>query len=289
MDFRLEAEAAFLELVEACRVADDKSPSTKAANIGIQKSATPQGLQSDNKDQQPAEPLVLFKQKFKAHIKWNYSVAVSPDGEWLVSCSKDKTVKLWSMDTGANLATLKGHTDEVNCVGFTTDSNCIISSSDDQTLRIWDRQTGCVKHILKGHSGRVFPVVVLADGKRLLSGAVDDDESIKLWNIKTGACLKTIKTEHTIRAATVNVNGTRTVIGGHDGKLTLWDLESAECLVRLNGHSDVVCSVQMTADQQFAVSGSRDKTVKIWNLATASCVASLEASKGSPFSRPIPG
>ncbi|MDI1277976.1 TIR domain-containing protein [Methylobacter sp.] len=279
VDFRQQAEAAFLELVEACRVADDRSPSINASSIGIPQPATIQGLQAD-KDLQPVEPLAVLQRKFEAHTHWIKSVAISPDGEWLALCSDDNTVKLWSMDTGASQATLVGHTDEVNCVGFTTDGNSIISSSGDKTIRIWDCTTGRIKHILKGHSGTAYPVIALADGKRLLSGAANNDKSIKLWDIQTGACLKTIETEQTIRTAAVNANGTRVVIGGRNGNLTLWDLDAAECLASLDGHSSHLYSVQMTADEMFAVSGSHDRTVKIWNLATGRCVATLEGHQG---------
>ena len=128
-----------------------------------------------------------------------------------------------------------------------------------------------IKHILKGHSGSVDSVVALADGKRLLTGATQNDGSIKLWDIKTGTCLKTIKTDQTIMtAAIVNASGTRAVIGGHEGKLTHLDVDTSKRLANLKGHSaGVVYSVQVTADQKFAVSGAEDNTIKIWSLATA--------------------
>jgi small GTP-binding protein len=283
VDFRLEAEAAFLELMEACRVVNDRSLSIKAYGMGITQPVTVKGLQAD-KNLQPVEPLTVLVRKFKAHRKWITSVAVSSDGGLVATCSDDKTVKLWSMDTGANLATLKGHSKEINYVSFTTDGNSIIFSSNDKTIRIWDRLADRIMHILKGHSRAVSSVIALADGKRLLSGGLSDDKSIKLWDIQTGACLKTIKTKQTIWTVAVNVKGTHAIIGGHDGKLTFWDLDTAKCLVSLNGHSDLVYSVQMTADQMYAVSGSEDKTVKIWDLATGRCLVSLEGHQGMVLS-----
>lgn len=278
VDFRQGAEAAFLELVEACRVADQKSPSINATGMGIQPIVRNRSQRGKNSNRK--KPLAVFKRKINAHTDWIRSVAVSPNGEWLASCSHDKAVKLWSMDTGASLAILEGHTDKVNCVSFTTDNNSIISSSDDSTIRIWDRSTGLSKYILRERSGIMDSVVAFNDGKRLLTSAIQNESSIKLWDIKTGACLKTIKTEQLIRAAAVNANGTRAVIGGHNGKLAIWDLDACEYLASLKGHSGHVYSVQITADQQFAVSGGDDQTVKIWNLATANCVASLEGHHG---------
>jgi len=275
VDFRQEAEAAFLELVAACRVADDRSPSIKVVSMDIPQSATVQALQAD-KDPQPVEPLAVLERTIETHTDWIISVAVSPNGALLASGSKDKTVKLWSMATGDYLTKLEGHTDYVNCVSFTTDSNSVISSSSDKTIRIWDCATGGIKHILNGHSDRVFPVVALADGQRLLSGAVDNDFSIKLWNIETGECLKTIEAKQAVWTAAANASGTNVVVGGHDGKLNIWSLDTGECLASLTGHSELVRSVQVATNQQFAVSGCGDKTIKIWQLETSSCVLSLE-------------
>ena len=36
--------------------------------------------------------------------------AVSPDGTWIVSASADHTLKIWDAATGAERATLSGHT-----------------------------------------------------------------------------------------------------------------------------------------------------------------------------------
>ena len=44
------------------------------------------------------------------------AIAVSPDGKYIVSGSDDKTVKVWSLETGQEVRTLSGHTDSVNAV-----------------------------------------------------------------------------------------------------------------------------------------------------------------------------
>lgn len=68
--------------------------------------------------------------------------AFSPDGRRIVSASKDKTLKLWDAQTGAELATLAGHTDEVTGCAFSPDGGRIVSAANDKTLRLWDVQTG---------------------------------------------------------------------------------------------------------------------------------------------------
>ncbi len=48
---------------------------------------------------------------FIAHSSYVRSVAFSPDGKYLASSSKDKTVKLWSVDSQKEVTTLQGHSD----------------------------------------------------------------------------------------------------------------------------------------------------------------------------------
>jgi WD40 repeat protein len=66
------------------------------------------------------------------------SVAFNLDGKILASGSRDKTIKLWDVTSGKNIATLKGHSDTVNSVAFSRDGKTLASASDDKTLRLWD-------------------------------------------------------------------------------------------------------------------------------------------------------
>ena len=47
---------------------------------------------------------------FKGHTGSVYSVAISPNGKYIVSGSWDKTIKLWDINTGELIRTFKGHT-----------------------------------------------------------------------------------------------------------------------------------------------------------------------------------
>ena len=50
-----------------------------------------------------------------------------------------------------------------------------------------------VSRTLQGHTGRLWSVVFSPDNQILASSG--DDETIRLWNIVTGECLKTLKAE----------------------------------------------------------------------------------------------
>jgi WD40 repeat protein len=68
------------------------------------------------------------------------SVAFSPNGKQVVSGSDDKSVKLWSIETGtaAALSTMTRHSDTVSSVAFSADGRWVMSGSSDKTIRLWD-------------------------------------------------------------------------------------------------------------------------------------------------------
>ena len=67
------------------------------------------------------------------------SVAFSPDGQRIVSGSRDKTVRIWGAGTGATLFDpLEGRTHWVWSVAFSPDSRRFVSGSGDITARVWD-------------------------------------------------------------------------------------------------------------------------------------------------------
>jgi WD40 repeat protein len=87
------------------------------------------------------------------HLKF-LSVAISPDGQTLVSGSIDKTIKVWNLHTGELIRTLKGvHLRFVILVAISPDGHMIMSGSLlDQTLQVWNLHTGELIRTLVGHS-----------------------------------------------------------------------------------------------------------------------------------------
>ena len=78
----------------------------------------------------------------RGHTDWVDGVAVTPDGDKVISASDDLTLKVWDLKSGKELRTLRGHTDSVNGVAVTPDGGNVISASHDQTLKVWDLKSG---------------------------------------------------------------------------------------------------------------------------------------------------
>jgi WD40 repeat protein len=65
------------------------------------------------------------------------SVAFSPGGNYFISASDDRSIKLWSIQSQKEVSTLVGHSDCVNSVTFSPNGKYIVSGSNDCTFKFW--------------------------------------------------------------------------------------------------------------------------------------------------------
>jgi len=107
------------------------------------------------------------------------SVAIGPDGKTLASGSRDKTIKIWSLETFREIATLKHgwfwSENSVESVAFSPDGKTLASGGDyrDKTIKIWSLETFRQITTLNGNSFSVNSVAFSPDGKTLVSGSAD--------------------------------------------------------------------------------------------------------------------
>ena len=240
VDFQEEAEAAFEELLTACRVATEGVPEVsppKSAEtarptlierlLGSKRAEQPPASQPKPKEKKPqpvkppeqTEPLAVLERKLTGHKGWVVAVAVCRDGEWAACGSEDNTGKIWDLKTGECRATLEGHTDQIASVAITPDGKRIVSASFDESVRVWDPSSGRELAKLDGHANKVWSVAALQDNARALSGGFD--KTLRLWDLASRSCIKTIEcgtdTTDDVLSSAVNRAGTQALSGIETG------------------------------------------------------------------------
>ena len=212
------------------------------------------------------------------------STALSADGLWALSGSKDKTLRLWEMATGRCVRTFEGHTKRVYSVALSADGRWALSGSCDRTLRLWDAATGECVRTLEGHTGWVTSVVLSADGRWALSGSVDN--TLRMWDVASGRCVRTFEGHEGLGVYSVKLSSDErfALSGSADSTLRLWEVATGQCVRTLKGHTNWVVSVALSADGLLALSGSgseliicgSEKTLRLWDVATGRCIRTLE-------------
>jgi len=114
--------------------------------------------------------------------------AFSPDGEFLVTCSKDGTVRLWEVASGKEVRRFIGHTGPTYGAAFSPDGKYILTSSEDETARLWDVKTGEEIRRFTGHTDEVNNVAFSPDGKYILTASFDHTARLWLMSLDDTIC-----------------------------------------------------------------------------------------------------
>ena len=145
-----------------------------ANKLGVTEESKDENKDKEQNDLAKLNEKLLKKQELlKAKDKVNK--------EYLLSASRDKTIKLWDAIGGVCIFTFTGHDNWVRSLCEHPNGKYIVSCSDDKSVRLWDLKTGlCQKKLLNAHEKFVVTVSMSPKCKLLASGS--NDLTIKIWD-----------------------------------------------------------------------------------------------------------
>ena len=194
-------------------------------------------------------------------------VAISPNGKFAVSGSKDNTLRVWKLEDGECFRILDGHTRDVNCLAFSQDGKHLISGGSDGAIRLWDFIKGESTLIFKKQEAPVHSVVLSPDVDYALSG--DDDGLVKLWNIKTGDLRRKFEGHMSLVTSVCFSPDMLFILSAStDHSIRLWDIRRGQCYQTLEGHNSRVESACVSTDGRLALSGGWGRKIILWDLTT---------------------
>jgi len=160
---------------------------------------------------------------FEGHGGELWGVVFSSDSKRLASCDSAKTVKIWDVESGKDIMTLK-HNGGTFSIAFSPDGRRIASggSDADNTIRLWDADTGTEIMALKGHYRGIGTLIFSPNGKRLISGSRDD--TVKLWDVSTGTEVMSFRANAGYVYAAFSPDG-KTIAIAKAGGITLLESE----------------------------------------------------------------
>lgn len=142
-------------------------------------------------------------------------VVMSSDGQYALSGSWDKTLRLWDLNTGRTTRQFVSHTKDVLSVAFSADNRQIVSGSRDKKIKLWNTLAQC-KHTIVNecHTDWVSTVRFSPSNTNPVIVSAGWDRIVKVWNL--GTCQ--LKTNHIghggyINSVTVSPDGSLCALG----------------------------------------------------------------------------
>lgn len=168
------------------------------------------------------------------------ALALSPNGQELITAGRDFMVKTWDVATGKKIRGWKAS--QGNCyvqrLAYDETSTLVAGGCSDGVVRVWDSGRGYATHSLRGHSAIITSV---------LFGAAPKTDPNKLL-LFTGA---------------------------EDGEVRVWALATKSCKAVLKSHDSAVTSIDVHAATKSLVTGGRDRVVCVWDLKTMKIASSV--------------
>ncbi|KAL2099560.1 hypothetical protein ACEWY4_003954 [Coilia grayii] len=111
------------------------------------------------------------------------------------------------------------------------------------------------------------------------------DESVRIWDVKTGKCLKTLPAHSDpVSAVHFNRDGSLIVSSSYDGLCRIWDTASGQCLKTLiDDDNPPVSFVKFSPNGKYILAATLDNTLKLWDYSKGKCLKTYTGHKNEKY------
>jgi guanine nucleotide-binding protein subunit beta-2-like 1 protein len=215
------------------------------------------------------------RRSLQGHNHFVQDVALSHDGQFALSASWDKTLRLWDLSTGKTTRSFVGHTADVLSVSFSPDNRQIVSGSRDKTIKLWNTLGECKYDITEeGHSDWVSNVCFSPNPATPIVVSAGWDRVVKVWDSNKFK----LRTNHLghggyINTITISPDGSLCASGGKDGVTMLWDLNDGKHLYSLEAGDTI--NALCFSPNRYWLCAATSSCIKVWDLESKSPVCEL--------------
>jgi WD40 repeat protein len=188
-------------------------------------------------------------------------VAVSPDGETLISVRQSNAIQRWDREGNALGDPVQGHGAAITTFMVSPDGAAIASGSVDGTLRLYDAEGNPLGDAFLANEGGVTGLAFSPDSAMIATTGADG--TVRLWDLQGNPQLDPIQA-HLLGGTSVAIapDGETLISSGSDGAVLLWDLEGNR-LDAMQRRTVPVNAVAINPEGVIAT-GNQDGALLLW-------------------------
>lgn len=218
------------------------------------------------------------------------AVRFSPDGHSVATESRDKTVRIWSADTGSAITSPLRETGEPSAsLEFSADGKRLVMASP-KTISVWDVRGGKQLFAPLSLDGTISSAQFDPNGRRIVTAS--SDRTTRILDATTGASVfEPIVHPAEVRWAGFSSDGGKLVSLLSDITGRVWDVRPGAALPTRLKHDSPVVAAHFTSNGNEIVTvtqkGTDENTVRVWTAATGKLLIDAKTYESSEVSTPL--
>jgi WD40 repeat protein len=202
----------------------------------------------------------------------------NPDGTWLATSSREKSITVWRVKDGSVAARLRVDDGIVTAIAFGPDGHVIAAGTQSGVISTWDPQTESLIGKRIGHEAAVTSLAFHPAGTTIASGIRDG--TIRIWDAGDGAPRSWFAGLTDVTAVCFRPDGEQIALAPRGtGRIELWNPRTMERDYALEDSNGIINDIAYATDGRHvaAAVGAHDGPgeVRVWDVASGRCLARL--------------
>jgi len=219
--------------------------------------------------------IIVPVKRLKGHSHFVSDLKLSSDGQFCVSSSWDKSLRLWDIKSGKTIQNFLGHQKDILSVCFSKDERQIISGSRDGTIKLWNTLGKCKKTYKENTQNSWIIFVYFLPLELLSFVSCSWNGTIDLWDMSLNR-IKNRLNGHKgyVQSIAISPDSSICASGGQDGDVMLWDLQEGKHLYSLDSGGKIHCIC--FSPNRYWLCASTDNSIIVWDLESKEIIEMID-------------
>ncbi|EGG15851.1 WD40 repeat-containing protein [Cavenderia fasciculata] len=224
------------------------------------------------------------------------SVRFNYDGQYCMTGSQDRLVRLWNPAKGLRVHTFEGHGYQVLDVAATRDSRFLLSCAEKQLYQ-WDVATGEIIRKFRGHPQTINTIALggcppnssgtdnqmqQAQDNLLATGSYD--KTVKIWDMRSRSsdAIQTMEeAQDSVTSVLFNDQDYELLSSSVDGSIRVYDIRNSKVIIDQLHHP--LSSIYITHDGKCLLTCTMNSTISLLEKKTGDVLNEFKGHKNNSY------